>query len=47
MYLLYQQFGELIEAKLTGALQQNHLIAQGSKHLAGDEFLYIREEELL
>ena len=47
MYLLYQQFGELVETKLTGALQQNHLIAQGSKHLAGDEFLYIREEELL
>ena len=47
MHLLYQQFGELVETKLTGTLQQNHLIAQGSKHLAGDEFLYSREEELL
>ena len=47
MYLLYQQFGELVETKLAGTFQQNHLIAQGSKHFAGDEFLYIREEELL
>ena len=47
VYFLYQQFGKLVETKLTGAFQQNHLIAQRSKHLAGDEFLYILEEELL
>ena len=46
MNLLNQQLGQLVKTKLASALQQDNLITQGSKDLAGNEFLYILEEEL-
>ena len=46
MHLLNQQLGQLVKTKLASPLQQNDLITQGSKDLAGYEFLYILEEEL-
>ena len=46
MNLLNQQLGQLVKTKLASALQQDNLITQGSKDFAGNEFLYILEEEL-
>ena len=46
MHLLHQQFGKLIETKLAGTLQEDDLITEGSKDLAIDKLLHIREEEL-
>ena len=46
VHLLHQEFGQLVEAKLAGTLQQDDLVAQGGKHLAADKLFHVREEEL-
>ena len=44
MHLLLQLFRDLVEAKLTGSLQQHQFVAQTAKGIAGEEMLHIGEE---
>ena len=45
--LLLQLLGNLIETERTGALKQNHLVAQTSKGIATQEVVYIGKELLI
>ena len=46
MHLLYQQFGELIEAERACSFEQDNFVVQGFKHFAADEIGYVVKEEL-
>lgn len=47
MHFFHQQFREPVETETPGPFQQNHLVAQGTEHIAPDKFLHASEKSFI